>query len=100
MIRLENGRITEARLGWGGMAATARRAPLTEAALVGQPWTEATLQAAQAALAQDFQPLTDLRATRDYRHTVAANLLKRFWMETRPDAPLPSTQTQIWPAPV
>ena len=100
MIRLEDGRIAEARLGWGGMAATARRATLTEAALVGQPWTETTLQAAQAALAQDFQPLTDLRATRDYRHTVAANLLKRFWMETRPDAPLPSTQTQIWPAPV
>ena len=44
--------------------------------------------------------IADLRATRDYRHTVAANLLKRFWMETRPDAPLPSTQTQIWPAPV
>ena len=100
MIRLEGGRVKEARLGWGGMAATARRAALTEAALIGQPWSEATLQAAQAALAQDFAPMTDLRATRDYRHTVAANLLKRFWMETRPDAPLPSTQTQIWPAPV
>ncbi|MES2090147.1 MAG: xanthine dehydrogenase small subunit [Pseudomonadota bacterium] len=98
MLRLKHGLIVEARLGWGGMAATTRRSPQAEAALVGQPWTEATLHRAQAALAQDFQPLTDLRASSDYRMKVAANLLERFWLETRPDHPLPAGQVQIWPA--
>lgn len=96
-LRLDGQTVAEARLGWGGMAATARRAPLTEAALRGQPWTEATLRRAQAALAQDFQPLSDLRASAGYRQRVAANLLERLWLETRPASPLPSTQTQVWP---
>ena len=98
MLRLDDGVITQARLGWGGMAATARRSPLTEAALVGQAWSEATLRQAQAALAQDFQPLTDLRASSEYRLKVAANLLERFWLETRPEHPLPADQIQVWPA--
>jgi len=98
MLQLDGDTITEARLGWGGMAATARRAPHTEAALRGQPWTEATLRAAQAALAHDFTPLTDLRASNTYRLKVAANLLERLWLETRPNAPLAADQVQVWPA--
>jgi xanthine dehydrogenase small subunit len=98
MLQLQGDTIQAARLGFGGMAATARRAPLTEAALTGQPWSEATLRRAQATLAQDFQPMTDLRATRDYRLKVAANLLERLWLETRPHAPLAADQVQVWPA--
>jgi xanthine dehydrogenase small subunit len=98
MLQLSGDTIQAARLGFGGMAATARRAPLTEAALTGQIWSEATLRRAQAALAQDFQPMTDLRATRDYRLKVAANLLERLWLETRPLAPLAADQVQVWPA--
>jgi len=97
-VRLENERIADVRLGWGGMAATAKRASATEAALTGQPWSEATLRAAQAALAQDFQPLTDLRASANHRLKVAQNLLERFWLETRPSAPLRTDQVQVWPA--
>ncbi len=36
----------------------------------------------QAAFAEDFQPLTDWRASADYRLTVARNLLRRFYLET------------------
>jgi len=97
-IELDGDRITAARLAWGGMAATARRASQAEAALVGQDWSEATLRQAQAALARDFQPMTDLRATRDYRIKVAANLLERFWLETRPTNPLRPQDVQVWPA--
>lgn len=97
-IELDGDRITAARLAWGGMAATARRASQAEAALVGQDWSEATLRQAQAALARDFQPMTDLRATRDYRIKVAANLLERFWLETRPTHPLRPQDVQVWPA--
>ncbi len=96
-IELNGERIVAARLGWGGMAATARRAAHAEAALIGQDWTETTLRRAQAALAQDFQPMTDLRATRDYRLKVAANLLERFWLETRPTSPLRAQDVQVWP---
>jgi xanthine dehydrogenase small subunit len=98
MLQLDGDMIQAARLAWGGMAATARRAPLTEAALMGQPWNEATLRRAQAALAQDFQPMTDMRATRDYRLKVAGNLLERLWLETRPINPLAAELVQVWPA--
>ncbi|MBI5925764.1 MAG: xanthine dehydrogenase small subunit [Aquabacterium sp.] len=97
-IQLEGDTIKQARLAWGGMAATARRASQTEAAMIGQAWTETTLRQAQAALAQDFQPMTDLRASKDYRIKVAANLLERFWLETRPHNPLRADEVQVWPA--
>ena len=98
-LQLEGTTIVAARLAWGGMAATAKRAPLAEAALVGRPWSQATLRQAQAALTQDFSPLTDLRASDRHRQRLAANLLERFWLETRPDAPLAAEQVQVWPAP-
>jgi hypothetical protein len=50
---------------------------------VGQPWDEAALQPPQAALVQDFTPMSDLRASAGYRLQVAQNLLRRFWLETR-----------------
>ncbi len=99
-LRLDGDTIAEARVAFGGMAATARRSPLVEAALVGRPWTEATLRAAQAALAQDFTPLSDMRATAAYRQRVAANLLERWWLETRPASPLKADVIQVWPATV
>lgn len=98
-LRLESdGRIAEARLAFGGMAATVKRAALAEQALLGQAWSEATMQAAAAALAQDFQPLNDLRASAAYRLQVAQNLIRRCWLETRADAPLSPAQTSVWQA--
>jgi xanthine dehydrogenase small subunit len=98
-LNLDGGRITQARLAFGGMAATVCRAAAAEAALAGQPWTEATLQQAQAALAQDFKPLSDLRAGSAYRLQVAQNLLRRLWLETRADAPLPPQAVSVWARP-
>ncbi|TFW01457.1 xanthine dehydrogenase small subunit [Oxalobacteraceae bacterium OM1] len=97
-ITLDGDTIREARIAFGGMAATSRRAPQTEAALVGQAWSEATLQNAMAALAKDYTPLTDMRASSAYRMKAAQNLLRRFWYETRPDAPLPATAVNAFAA--
>jgi xanthine dehydrogenase small subunit len=97
-LDLDGERIRDARVALGGMAATARRAPLTEAALIGQTWSEATLRQAQSALHQDFTPLSDMRASADYRLTVACNLLERWWLETRPSDALPASVVQVWPA--
>ncbi|WP_412550662.1 xanthine dehydrogenase small subunit [Shimia sp. MIT910701] len=84
-VQVENSMIASAVLAFGGMAATPKRAAAVEAALVGQPWSEATLVAAAAKLPEDFQPLTDMRATSDYRMKVAQNLFRRFWHETNGD---------------
>ncbi len=73
-ITVEQGRVTAARIAFGGMAGTPARAAACEAALVGQPWSETTIEAAAQALAQDYAPLTDVRGTSTYRLTVAANL--------------------------
>ena len=64
------------------MAATPVRAIKTEASLIGQPWNEATLQAAQTAIQQEFSPLSDLRASADYRRQILGQLLQRAWLES------------------
>lgn len=73
--------ITEARVAFGGMAATPRRARNAEAALIGQPFAQATFEAAARAVADDFQPLSDWRASAAYRQQLAANFFRRFWLE-------------------
>ncbi|UUX49212.1 xanthine dehydrogenase small subunit [Nisaea acidiphila] len=78
----DGGTVAAARLAFGGMAATPRRAAKAEAALIGQPWSEASVRAAMAAMAEDFTPLSDWRASAEYRSKVAANLLLRFFLET------------------
>jgi xanthine dehydrogenase small subunit len=95
-ITLQGEVVSQARLAFGGMAATVCRARRAEAALIGQPWTEATLQAAQAALAGDYQPLSDMRASAAYRMQVAQNLLRRLWLQTRPGAPLPEAAVSVF----
>jgi len=84
-LRLDAGRIIEARLAFGGMAAIPRRAALAEQALLGRVWDAQAMQAAQTALEQDFTPLSDMRASAWYRATVARNLLMRFHTETAAD---------------
>ena len=86
-----DGRIADARVVFGGMAATPKRAPLTEAALLHRLWDEEAVTAANRALGLDYEPLSDLRATKAYRLKVAGNLLRRFLIETQQ----PGTQTRV-----
>lgn len=81
--------ITKSRIAFGGMAATPKRAAAAEAALMGQPWSEVTFDAAAKALPKDFQPLTDWRASSDYRMLSAQNLLRRFYLEHDDASPAP-----------
>ena len=87
-VAVHDGRVSSARLAFGGMAATPKRAANAEAALTGQPWSEASVRAAMAALSDDFTPLSDWRASAEYRSRVAANLLLRFYLETTGTAPV------------
>jgi xanthine dehydrogenase small subunit len=81
-VQVREGRVAAARIAYGGMAATPKRAKAVEQALIGKPWTEETIVAAQAAYATDYTPLTDMRATAEYRLLAAKNLLMRFYLET------------------
>ncbi len=81
-LRLDGGVVADIRIGYGGMAAVPKRAAATEAALIGKPWTRAMVDAAMAVLGKEFTPLTDMRASAEYRRIVAKNLLLRFWLET------------------
>jgi xanthine dehydrogenase small subunit len=80
-VTIKSQRVLEARIAFGGMAATPARARSTEVALVGQAWSADSIEGAAAALAEDFQPLTDMRASSGYRLQAAANLLRRFFLE-------------------
>ncbi|MBR2689695.1 MAG: xanthine dehydrogenase small subunit [Aquamicrobium sp.] len=77
-----DGTVASIRIAYGGMAATPKRASAVEKALIGKPWTEATVEAAMEKYAEDFAPLTDMRATAEYRALAARNLLLRFYTET------------------
>jgi xanthine dehydrogenase small subunit len=87
------GNVVRARLAYGGMAATPKRAAKAEAALTGQPWSEAAVEAAAAKLSEDFAPLNDHRGSASYRARVAANLLRGFYEETRA-VPVPALEPQ------
>ncbi|UGQ47235.1 xanthine dehydrogenase small subunit [Massilia endophytica] len=85
---LDRGVVTGARIAFGGMAGTPKRAARAESLLAGRRWDEAALADAMRALAEDYAPLSDMRASSEYRMKTAQNLLRRFWLETRSDAPL------------
>ncbi len=78
-LQIEQGVVSSARIAFGGMAATPQRARHCEQAFIGQPLNSVTVSRAAAALAEDFQPLSDFRASSDYRLQVARNLLRRYW---------------------
>jgi xanthine dehydrogenase small subunit len=92
MVELDGDRVASARLGFGGMSAVPARAKKAEAALLGMQWSAETTEAAVAALREDFQPLSDLRASKEYRWLAAGQLLRRFYRESQGDRTL-SLQT-------
>ena len=80
-LQLEDGRVRSIRIAYGGMAAIPRRAEPAEEALTGEAWNVDTLRRAMATLDDAFTPLSDMRASADYRKLVARNLLLKFYLE-------------------
>ncbi|MDW6024954.1 xanthine dehydrogenase small subunit [Mesorhizobium sp. BAC0120] len=78
----QDGTVASIRIAYGGMAATPKRAKAVEAALAGKPWNEETIEAALPAYGEDFAPITDMRASAEYRALAGRNLLRRFYLET------------------
>jgi xanthine dehydrogenase small subunit len=90
-LHIEDGSIVDARVALGGMAAIPKRASACEQALIGAPWTLATVEHACAALADDFTPLSDFRASKEYRLLSAQNLLRKYFIERQ----APHIQTRV-----
>ena len=81
-ITRHSGKITSARIAFGGMAETPKRATSVETALIGKPWTQDTITAAVTKFSTDYQPISDVRASVAYRAQTAQNLLQRYFDET------------------
>ena len=97
-ITVSQGTVSSARIVFGGMAGTPKRAKAVEVALVGKPWSAETIASAKEKFPEDYQPLTDWRGTSEYRLLTAQNLLERFFLESqsadhavRLQRPLPET---------
>ena len=81
-ITRHSGKITSARIAFGGMAETPKRATSVETALIGKPWTQDTITVAVTKFSTDYQPISDVRASAAYRAQTAQNLLQRYFDET------------------
>ncbi len=79
---VSDGVVTRARIAFGGMAGIPRRAAAVEAALTGRPWTAETVEDAYPAFAEDFTPLSDMRASAGYRLEAARGMLMRYHAES------------------
>lgn len=78
--RVEQGILHEVRIAFGGMAAIPKRARAAETALEGCTITVEAFRAAQQALNNDFQPMSDVRGSQHYRQQAAKNLFERLYL--------------------
>ena len=86
-ISIEAGKVTDIKIAFGGMAGTPLRATAVESALLGQAWTRDTINAAMPRMADDYTPMSDMRASADYRLKTAQNMLLRYFLEDTEDTP-------------
>ncbi|MCY1304822.1 xanthine dehydrogenase, small subunit [compost metagenome] len=93
-LTLQGGKVAASRVAFGGMAGIPKRASACEAVLDGAAWTSATVERACDALADDFTPLSDFRASKEYRLLAAQNLLRKFFLEL--DAPEVETRVTAY----
>jgi xanthine dehydrogenase small subunit len=81
-LELDGEKVKDIRIAYGGMAVIPKRASKVESKLIGNVWNEATIRIAMDSIAADFQPISDMRASAEYRTQSAQNLLLKFYLET------------------
>jgi xanthine dehydrogenase small subunit len=82
-MTVEQGIVARVSIGAGGVAATPARAVRTEALLRHQPWSADAAMLAAVTLREEFQPISDMRASAGYRSEVLGNLMQRYWLESQ-----------------
>ena len=84
-LRVQNGIVTNIVIAFGGMAEIPKRASYCEQALLNQVWNSQTIERAIDQMAEDFTPISDFRASSEYRLSVSQNMLRRLFLETQQD---------------
>ena len=82
-LQMQQDRVAEIRIGAGGVAPMPVRALRTEVVLRGQAFNRSNLAQAQDSLSQEFSPISDMRASANYRRQLLRNLLHRAWLQTQ-----------------
>ncbi|MCP4299709.1 MAG: xanthine dehydrogenase small subunit [Gammaproteobacteria bacterium] len=82
-LELDGEIVKSFRMACGGLAPVIKRAKQCEAKLAGQRWNEDNVEQACVALASDFKPISDMRASADIRLRAVQNLLRRFFLESQ-----------------
>lgn len=81
-LKLNENTVEEVRIAFGGMAAHTRFASATMGFLLNKQWCRATVDKAMLILGAEFSPIDDARSGAEYRRSVAANLLLKFFLES------------------
>jgi xanthine dehydrogenase small subunit len=84
-IQIEQGAVSAVKIAFGGMAEIPKRAKHCEQALLNQPWNSQSIERAMVELKKDFTPISDFRASADYRLEVSKNMLRRLYLELESD---------------
>jgi xanthine dehydrogenase small subunit len=82
-MHVQDGKVARISIGAGGVAATPARARQTEARLLDQPWNEESAHTAAQSLRDEFEPISDMRASAAYRREMLRQLMRRFWLESQ-----------------
>ena len=93
---LDGEKVRHVRIAYGGMAPIPKRAMACELAFTGRDWSERALEAAMTALDSDYAPITDMRASEQYRRRVARNLLHRFYLEISGEISGHASETRVY----
>lgn len=80
-IVFDGKKMTQVKLALGGVAATVMRLTDIEKALIGKDFSEKFFENVAAGLDKYISPLSDLRASKEYRMLVARNYFKKFAKE-------------------
>jgi xanthine dehydrogenase small subunit len=84
-IKIDQGAVSAIKIAFGGMAEIPKRAKHCEQALLNQPWNSQSIERAMVELKKDFTPISDFRASADYRLEVSKNMLRRLYLELESD---------------
>jgi xanthine dehydrogenase small subunit len=85
-IQIKQGAVNTVKIAFGGMAEIPKRAKYCEQALLNQPWNSQSIERAIVEFKKDFTPISDFRASADYRLNVSQNMLRRLYLELKSDS--------------
>jgi xanthine dehydrogenase small subunit len=81
-LKLQQGKVIEIVIAFGGMAVTTKRAGNTEKFLSGKEWSRENVEKAMHILSGEFAPISDARSEAEFRTVAAKNLLLKFYLGT------------------